>query len=83
MDWHEGFQIYAEHGSAIGKTFNPWYLRSSEVECFPYRDGQYHRALGADAHFYNFSLKDLPTRYSRECLNKVRLRTMDWQCSEP
>jgi predicted dehydrogenase len=57
MDWHEGFQIYAEHGSAIGKTFNPWYLRSSEVECFSVRDGQYHRALGADAHFYKLQLE--------------------------
>jgi predicted dehydrogenase len=57
MDWHEGFQIYAEHGSVIGKTFNPWYLRSSEVECFSVRDGQYHRALGADAHFYKLQLE--------------------------
>jgi len=52
MDWHEGFQVYGEHGSVIGKTFNPWYLRSSEVECFSVRDGQYHRVLGADAHVY-------------------------------
>jgi predicted dehydrogenase len=57
MDWHEGFQIYAEHGSVIGKTFNPWYLRSSEVECFSVRDGQYHRTLGADAHFYKLQLE--------------------------
>lgn len=52
MDWHEGFQVYGEHGSVIGKTLNPWYLRSSEVECFSVRDGQYHRVLGADAHVY-------------------------------
>ncbi len=52
MDWHEGFQVYGEHGSVVGKTFNPWYLRSSEVECFSVRDGQYHRVLGADAHVY-------------------------------
>jgi predicted dehydrogenase len=52
MDWHEGFQVYGEHGSVIGKTYNPWYLRSSEVECFSVRDGQYHRVLGADAHVY-------------------------------
>ena len=26
MDWHEGFQIYGEHGSVIGKTYNPWLL---------------------------------------------------------
>ncbi|GCE08921.1 Gfo/Idh/MocA family protein [Dictyobacter aurantiacus] len=52
MDWHEGFQVYGEHGSVVGKTFNPWYLRSSEVECFSARDGQYHRVLGADGHVY-------------------------------
>src|SRR5256885_6232854 len=57
MDWHEGFQVYGEYGSVIGKTFNPWYLRSSEVECFSVRDGQYHRALGADAHVYRLQLE--------------------------
>jgi predicted dehydrogenase len=24
MDWHEGFQIYGQNGSVLGKTFNPW-----------------------------------------------------------
>src|SRR5437868_2845613 len=57
MDWHEGFQVYGEYGSVIGKTLNPWYLRSSEVECFSVRDGQYHRVLGADAHVYRLQLE--------------------------
>jgi predicted dehydrogenase len=57
MDWHEGFQIYGEFGSVLGKTFNPWYLRSSEVECFSLRDGQYKRVLGADAHFYRLQVE--------------------------
>ena len=57
MDWHEGFQIYGEHGSVVGKTYNPWYLRSSEIECFSTRDGQYHRVLGADAHVYKLQLE--------------------------
>jgi predicted dehydrogenase len=57
MDWHEGFQVYGEYGSVIGKTPNPWYLRSSEVECFSTRDGQYHRVLGADAHVYRLQLE--------------------------
>src|SRR5215208_5558044 len=52
MDWHEGFQVYGEYGSVIGKTYNPWYLKSSDVECFSTRDGQYHRPLGADGHFF-------------------------------
>ncbi|HEX2909193.1 MAG TPA: Gfo/Idh/MocA family oxidoreductase [Chloroflexia bacterium] len=57
MDWHEGFQIYGEYGSVVGKTYNPWYFRSSEVECFSTRDGQFHRVLGADAHFYRLQLE--------------------------
>src|SRR6266516_4139636 len=57
MDWHEGFQVYGEYNNVIGKTFNPWYLRSSEVECFSARNGQYHRALGADAHVYRLQLE--------------------------
>lgn len=52
MDWHEGFQIYGEHGSVIGKTYNPWYFKSSDVECFSEKDGRYHRPLGADGHFF-------------------------------
>jgi predicted dehydrogenase len=52
MDWHEGFQIYGEQGSVVGKTFNPWYYKASEVECFSEKDGRYHRPLGADGHFY-------------------------------
>lgn len=52
MDWHEGFQIYGEHGSALGKIFNPWYYKSSEVDIFRESDGASHRVLGADGHFY-------------------------------
>lgn len=57
MDWHEGFQIYGENGSVLGKTYNPWYFRSSDVECFSTRDGQYHRVLGEDAHFYKLQIE--------------------------
>ena len=52
MDWHEGFQIYGEHGSAIAKIHNPWFYKSSEVDIFREADGSYHRVLGADGHFY-------------------------------
>lgn len=52
MDWHEGFQIYGEKGSVLGKTYNPWFFKSSDVECFSEEDGEYHRPLGSDAHFY-------------------------------
>jgi predicted dehydrogenase len=52
MDWHEGFQVYGEHGSVIGRTYNPWYYKSSDVECFSEREGSYRRPLGADGHFF-------------------------------
>ena len=52
MDFHEGFQIYGEHGSVIGKTYLPWYFKSSDVECFSVKDDQYHRPLAEDGHFY-------------------------------
>ncbi|KQT84074.1 Gfo/Idh/MocA family oxidoreductase [Aurantimonas sp. Leaf443] len=52
MDWHEGFQIYGQNGSILGKTYNPWYYKSSEVDIFREADGATHRVLGADGHFY-------------------------------
>ncbi|MFC0806299.1 Gfo/Idh/MocA family protein [Ensifer sp. P24N7] len=52
MDWHEGFQIYGEKGSVLGKTYNPWYYKTSEVDIFREAEGATHRVLGADGHFY-------------------------------
>jgi predicted dehydrogenase len=52
MGWHEGFQIYGRNGSVIGRTFNPWYFTTSEVDIFRERDGTTYRPLGADGHFY-------------------------------
>lgn len=52
MDWHEGFQIYGKNGSILGKTYNPWYYKTSEVDIFREADGANHRVLGADGHFY-------------------------------
>ena len=52
MDWHEGFQIYGKNGSVVGKTFNPWYYKTSKVDIFRESDGATHRVLGADGHFY-------------------------------
>jgi predicted dehydrogenase len=66
MDWHEGFQVYGEHGSVIGKIYNPWYLRSSDVECFSTKDGQYHRPLGEDAHFFKLQVEGFADRILRD-----------------
>jgi predicted dehydrogenase len=57
MDWHEGFHVYGEHGSVVARSFQPWYLRSSEVECFSDRDRSYHRPLGADGHMFRRQLE--------------------------
>ena len=35
MDWHEGFQIYGENGSVVGKTYNPWYFKTQRRRHFP------------------------------------------------
>lgn len=57
MDWHEGFQIYGRNGSVIGKTYNPWFYKSSDVEIFRERDGGTFRPLGEDGHFYRRQLE--------------------------
>jgi predicted dehydrogenase len=57
MDWHEGFQIYGQNGSIIGKTYNPWYYKSSDVDIFREADGATHRVIGADGHFYRRQLE--------------------------
>ncbi|WP_106767429.1 Gfo/Idh/MocA family protein [Paenibacillus faecalis] len=57
MDWHEGFQVYGEHGSVIAKTYNPWLFKASDVEVFSSKDGLTRKPLGADAHFYKLQLE--------------------------
>ncbi len=57
MDWHEGFQIYGENGSVLGKTYNPWFYKSSDVDIFRESEAAWHRPLGADGHFYRRQLE--------------------------
>jgi predicted dehydrogenase len=57
MDWHEGFQIYGENGSVLGKTYNPWLYKTSEVDIFHEKSGETTRVLGADGHFYRRQLE--------------------------
>lgn len=59
MDWWEGFQVYGSEGSLLGKIFNPWYLRSSEVQAFSAKDAQYHQPVGADANVFRLQVEDL------------------------
>jgi predicted dehydrogenase len=51
-DWEEGFTVYGEYGSVKARVFNPWFHKTSEVECFSTKDGVYRRPLGEDAHTY-------------------------------
>jgi predicted dehydrogenase len=62
MDWHEGFQIYGENGSILGKTYNPWYYKTSEVDIFDEADGTTRRVLGADGHFYRRQVEGFADR---------------------
>jgi predicted dehydrogenase len=57
MDWHEGFQIYGEHGSVVGKMYNPWLFKASEVDVFHESTGTTTRVLGEDSHFYRRQLE--------------------------
>jgi predicted dehydrogenase len=57
MDWHEGFQIYGEKGSILGKTYNPWLYKTSDVDIFHEATGETRRVLGADGHFYRRQLE--------------------------
>jgi len=57
MDWHEGFQLYGEHGSALGKIYNPWYYKSADVDIFRESEAGWRRTLGADGHFYRRQLE--------------------------
>jgi predicted dehydrogenase len=73
MDWHEGFQIYGRHGSVIGKTYNPWYYKSSDVEIFREADGATTRVLGADGHFYRRQLEG----FARVILDGAKMEGAD------
>ncbi|NBD25439.1 Gfo/Idh/MocA family protein [Paenibacillus glycinis] len=57
MDWHEGFQVYGEHGSVTGTTYHPWRFKSSDVELFSTREGASRKPLGADAHFFKLQVE--------------------------
>ena len=57
MDWHEGFQIYGEHGSVLGKIHNPWYFKPADVQCFSEHDGCYHQLLDNKGHFFQLQVE--------------------------
>ena len=62
MDWHEGFQIYGEHGSVLGKTYNPWLYKTSDVEIFHEATGDHAACWGPTATSTGGSWKASRTR---------------------
>lgn len=56
-DWHEGFQVYGTAGSVFAKTFNPWFYKSSEVECYLEDQQMFYRPLAADGFSYRRQLE--------------------------
>ncbi|MBI2941566.1 MAG: Gfo/Idh/MocA family oxidoreductase [Chloroflexi bacterium] len=56
-DFEGGFRVYGENGSISGRTYLPWYHRSTAVECFSVKDRQFHRPLGEDAHSYKLQIE--------------------------
>jgi predicted dehydrogenase len=73
MDWHEGFQIYGRNGSVLGKTYNPWYFKTSDVDIFHESTGSTTRVLGADGHFYRRQLEG----FADTVLNGAPMRGAD------
>ena len=73
MDWHEGFQIYGENGSVVGKTYNPWYYKTSDVDIFHEADATTRRVLGADGHFYRRQVEG----FARAILNGTPVEGAD------
>lgn len=73
MDWHQGFQVYGEHGSALAKIYNPWFYKSSDVELFHEDTATTTRVLGADAHFYRRQLEG----FAESVLNGTPMRGAD------
>jgi predicted dehydrogenase len=56
-DFEAGFRVFGELGSVDGRGYLPWFHKSSQVECFSARDGQYRRPLGEDAYTYKLQVE--------------------------
>jgi predicted dehydrogenase len=57
MDWHEGYQVYCTNGSVIGKGYNPWFFKSTDVQCFFADEKEYHSPLAEDGFSYRRQLE--------------------------
>lgn len=57
QEWHEGVQIYGTKGTIFAKTFNPWEMRSSIVECYDGETDTIIRPAAYDGQFYRRQLE--------------------------
>lgn len=51
-DWHEGLEVYGTNGTVFAKTYNPWTLRTSEVECCNQTTKLITKPYNPDGHFF-------------------------------
>lgn len=56
-DWHEGFHIYGTEGSVFAKTYNPWYYKPTEVQCYSEKKKLFSQPLDNNANFYKLQLE--------------------------
>ena len=56
-DFEETFRVYGERGSIDGHVYLPWFHKSSVVECFSAKTGQFYRPLGEDAYTYKLQIE--------------------------
>ena len=55
--WHEGCEVFGTGGSIYAKTYNPWEMRASEVECFDAQTCTSIKPAAFDGQFYRRELE--------------------------
>lgn len=56
-EWDEGLAIYGTEGTVYAKTYNPWVLLSSQVECWKESTRVGTKPFAADGHSYRRQLE--------------------------
>ena len=55
--WDEGVTIYGTNGTAYAKTYNPWELKTSEVQCYNETTRTMKAPYNEDGHVYRRQLE--------------------------
>ena len=56
-EWYEGLEIYGTQGTIYAKTYNPWVLLSSQVECWSEKTKEARKPFVPDGHSYRRQLE--------------------------